>query len=211
MTLSALETETPRLRSCLSRLLPHLDRDKVALTGGVALELYLAAASRPGRRQKLADIDFVASHLGAIAPAVANDFLVSHYHVAQQGVPKGMLQLVDGVTRLRLDVFADVAGNVPSGRRMSVAGEVVLVIDAQSLLDHKLQTLSKPPVDEKHWLDAVALAALCAAPVPPRPARFMPDRYQTDLALVCERCVRSKSELFPLAPKAGILALLGYV
>ncbi len=205
------ESETQRLGSCLSRLMPHCDQDAVALTGGVALELHLAAAFRPSRRHHIADVDFVARELDAIAPTVANDFLVSHYHVAQPGVPKGMLQLVDGVTRLRLDIFPDLAGKVPSARRMRVAGAGVLVLSPQSLLDHKLQTLSKSPVDEKHWLDTVALAALCGAALPPRPAQFAPDAYATDLALVCDRCLRSTSPLFPLAPKGHIFELLGYV
>ena len=37
MAVAASETE--RLRSCLVKLSPHLNRDEIALTGGVAIEL----------------------------------------------------------------------------------------------------------------------------------------------------------------------------
>lgn len=206
-----METDAQRLSSCLSRLLPHLDRHSVALTGGVAIELHLAAAAKHGRRERIADVDFMASRLDVIAPTVASVFLISHYHVARRGVPRGMIQLVDPVTGLRLDIFPDLAGALSRAKHMLVAGEVLLVLEPQSMLEHKLQTLAKPPVDEKHWLDAVALAALCAAPSPPRLAQFMPDRYSTDFTLVCDRCDRSRSPRFPLAPKANIFELLGYV
>ena len=84
------------------------------------------------------------------------------------------------------------------------------MVTAADLLAHKLQLFAKP-VDEKHWRDAVALAALCGAPPPPRAAALAPDVYSQDLALVCDRCERSRSPDFPLAPKRAIFDLLGYV
>ena len=204
-------SDTQRLRSCLSRFLPHVDRERLALTGGVAIELHLAGSGRRGRRECLADLDFVASQLDVIAPTVVRDFLVSHYHVAQPGVPKGIVQLVDPITRLRLDIFPDCAGTLPRAKRMIVEGEAVLVLDTQTLLEHKLQTISKSAVDEKHWLDAVALAALCGVPSPPRPAQFVPDTYGTDLTLACDRCERSRSPAFPSAPKRIVFDLLGHI
>ena len=194
-----------RLESCLARLLPHLVGDDVALTGGIALAVHL-----PTSRATVADVDFVARRMSAVSPSVARDFLVSHFHVVQPGVPKALVQLVDPVTRLRIDVFADLAGAVARARRTTVAGAALLVVGAADLLAHKLQLLGKP-VDEKHWRDAVALAGLCAAPPPPRPAAFAPDRYSTDLALDCDRCARSRSPDFPLAPKLAIFEQLGYV
>ncbi|MGZ3405219.1 MAG: hypothetical protein ACXVAN_02165 [Polyangia bacterium] len=194
-----------RLERCLRRLLPHLDGDGVALTGGVALEHHL-----PGSRGEIADVDFVARRMEVVAPSVARDLLVSHYHVVQPGVPKAMVQLVDPETRLRIDLFPDLGGVIARAQRGVVGGALILVVRAADLLAHKLQLLGKP-VDEKHWRDACALATLCGAPAPPRPEAITPDVYSQDLALVCDRCARSRSPDFPLAPKRAIFELLGYV
>ncbi len=90
-----MEPDTTRLGACLSRLLRHVDRGRLALTGSVAIEVHLAAAARPSRRERLTDVDFIASDLDVIAPSVAMGFLVSHSHVAQVAVPKALVQLVD--------------------------------------------------------------------------------------------------------------------
>lgn len=206
-----MEADMHRLRSCLSRFLPHVERGNVALTGGVAIELHLAEAGQRCRRERIADLDFVSSTMGAVAPSVSRDFLVSHYHVARQGVPKGLIQLVDPVTRLRLDVFVEPGATLPGAKQMTVAGEILLVLEPRGILDHKLRTLSREPVDEKHWLDALSLAALCGAPRPFTPAHHVSDVYSTDLNAACDRCDRSRSSMFPLAPKADIWKLLGYV
>jgi hypothetical protein len=195
-----------RLDRCLMRLLPHLDGDEVALTGGVALAVHL----RGRRVADAADVDFVARRMDAVAPSVARDFLVSHYHVVQAGVPKAMVQLVDPKTRLRVDVFPDLGGVVKRAQRALVGGALLPVVTAADLLAHKLELLQKP-ADAKHWRDAVALAALCGATPPPEPPHLVPDVYSTDLALVCDRCERSSSPDFPLADKHAIFDLLGYV
>jgi hypothetical protein len=194
-----------RLDRCLMRLLPHLDGDEVALTGGIALGVHL-----PGKRRDVADVDFVARRMDAVAPSVARDFLVSHYHVVQPGVPKAIVQVVDPKTRLRVDLFPDLTGAVARAQRSLVDGALLLVVTAADLLAHKLALLHKR-VDEKHWRDAVALAALLGAPPPPPPAELAPDVYSQDLALACDRCERSRSPDFPLADKRAIFDLLGYV
>ena len=184
------------LRRCLERLAPHVDRDALALTGGVALGLHLPAFAR------LADIDFVARDMSAVRSSVTRDFLISHRHVAPD---KPMVQLVDPETRLRIDVFPDRAGSV--GRAAPHDGW--LVVAAADLLAHK-RTLLARPVDPKHWRDVAALSAHLGEPLPPAPV-LAPDVYCTDLAYVCVRCERGRSPDFPLAPKAAIFALLGYV
>jgi hypothetical protein len=185
-----------RLRACLDRLAPHVERDALALTGGVAITLHLP------ERARLADVDFVARRMEAVRPSVTRDFLVSHYHAAPD---KPMVQLVDRETHLRIDVFPDRAGSVA---RATVHDDW-RVVTASDLLAHKRTLLGKP-VDPKHWHDMVALAALCGEPLPPAPA-LVPDVYCTDLAYVCARCERSRSPNFPLAPKRAIFDLLGYV
>jgi hypothetical protein len=185
-----------QLRVCLERLRAHVDADALALTGGVALGVHLPALAR------LADVDFVARRMDAVRPSVTRDFLVSHYHVAPD---KPIVQLVDGETRLRIDIFPDRAGVLAR----AIAHEGWRVVTAADLLAHK-RTLLARPVDPKHWRDLVALSALCGEPLPPEPA-LAPDVYCTDLAYVCARCERSRSPAFPIAPKRAIFDLLGYV
>ena len=51
--------------------------------------------------------------MDGVAATVARDFLVSHHHVPQPGVKKAIVQLVDPVTRLRVDIFPDLGGMLP--------------------------------------------------------------------------------------------------
>ncbi|HEU4562137.1 MAG TPA: hypothetical protein VFS20_30190, partial [Longimicrobium sp.] len=101
-----------RLHACLSRLLRHLDRQRVALTGGIAIDLHARTIGR--RRQRDGwpdpDIDLVAEAAGVVSPSVAEDFLISHFHLPQPGYPKFLVQLVDPSSRLRVDVFPDTLG-----------------------------------------------------------------------------------------------------
>lgn len=177
--------------------MPHVDRDGLALTGGVAL-----AALVPGSRTRVADVDFVARRMDAVRPSVTREFLVSHYHVAPDRL---IVQLVDPETRLRIDVFPDRAGSVAR----ATWRDGWRLVTAADLLAHKRTLLSRP-VDLKHWRDVVALSALCDEPLPPAPA-IAADVYCTDLAYVCARCERSRSPDFPIAPKPEIFEILGYV
>jgi hypothetical protein len=192
---------------CLTRLLPHLDLDEVALTGGVAIGLH--APER--RRERVNDLDFVARRMSAVAPSVARDFLVSHHHVARPEVPKAILQLVDPDTRIRIDLFPDLNDAMRDAAWAELNGIHVRVLSARAILDHKLGLLGDRRVEEKHWLDARALASACAAPPPARPDMFHHAEYCRDPELVCERCELSRDPAFPLAPKRAILGLLGYV
>ena len=189
-----------RLRTCLERLRPHVDAGALALTGGVALGVHLPALAR------LADVDLVARRMDAVRPSVTRDFLVSHHHVPGPGVPRALVQLVDPETRLRVDVFPDLAGSVG---RAAPRDDGWRVVTAADLLAHKRTLLGKP-VDPKHWRDVVALSAHLGQPLPPAPS-LVADVYCTDLEHACDRCARSAAPDFPLAPKRAIFALLGYV
>ena len=89
-----MPTELSRLSGCLHRLLPHLRLDSVAITGGVAIEIGLAASGRKGTRNRVADLDLVATSPAAVKASVITQFLVAHYHAVGPCVPKFMIQLV---------------------------------------------------------------------------------------------------------------------
>jgi len=203
------------LRVCWSRLRPHIDERSIAITGGVAMELHgRNAGSRRGRVAD--DLDLVATNRHAVAPSVASTFLVSHFHVPEVGYSKFLIQLVDPVSRVRVDIFPDTQGCIPRATPYLIDGASVRLVDPLSLYEHKIATLSQASperrVDRKHYDDARALAAMCGRDAPHVPDECLGrDEYSRDVAAVCPRCAVSKSSEFPLARKEEILAILGYV
>ena len=207
--------EMGRLSACLGRLLPHLGENDVAITGGVAIQIGMAELGHVGSREAIADLDMVAGSLDAVPSNVAEDFLVSHYHAVQPGVPKFMVQLVDPVTRIRVDIFPDLAGSLTRSSEVRIGGHVARVLALEDILEHKLLTISKAsstsPIDPKHADDAYALGQLLRRNVPAvDDGSLVKDVYGSDADLVCRRCELSPHPGFPLAPKNEIFRLLGY-
>jgi hypothetical protein len=198
-----------RVGRCLARLAPLLIVDDVALTGSLALTIHA-----PGQPRPIRDIDLVACSLAAVKETAARELLVSHHHIAQPGVRRTFLQLVDPETRLRIDVFVD-AAVVGRASPHPIANRTWRVASAADLLAHKRQLLaaatSARPVDEKHWCDAILLADACAAVPPPRPQHLGRDVYTAEIARVCDPCERSQDPRFRLAPKRAIFDALGYI
>ncbi|MBV8490784.1 MAG: hypothetical protein JO199_09680 [Candidatus Eremiobacteraeota bacterium] len=201
------------VEACLRRFLRYFASDAIALTGGLAIEYHLAAAGVPPLRTKIADLDFVARDVERVSPAIAGEFLISHYHVRGPGVPKAMLQLVDPRAALRIDVFPDDAGVLDASIVATLENVELRVLSPHDVLAHKLQTLraATTAIDPKHRRDATALAIACHVDVAIPPVVEAPERYSQDVAAVCPRCARSATPAFPLAPKEKVFSLLGYV
>lgn len=204
-----------RLSACLARLLPNLRENDVAITGGVAIQIGMAALGREGSRETIADLDMVAGSLDAVRSNVAADFLVAHYHVVQSGVPKFMVQLVDPVTRIRVDIFPDLVGSLTRSRGVEIRGRLTRMLALEDIFEHKLLTLSKAspsnPIDPKHADDAEALGKLLQRSVPAvAHGSLVEDVYGTDADVCCRRCELSRSPDFPLSPKNEIFRLLGW-
>jgi len=212
---SAFESiDVQRLSATLSRLLPHTDRSAIALTGGVAIQIHCHEAGVSCGRTAIADVDFVAGSVDAIAPSVAASLLVSHFHLPHPGYPKFMVQVVDPETRLRIDVFPDLVGSIARAHERMLAGHRLRVLDAHSILDHKVQGMSRAsdarPIDEKHPRDAMILGALCGRHVHPLPPESTTkDVYGMDLT-PCPRCEVSRRPEFVVAPRQRIFEILGY-
>jgi len=208
------QSEIERLSGCLRRLVPHVRRDEIAITGGVAIQIGLAAAGHSGWRKSIADLDLVASSIGAVSRGVVGPFLVSHYHVPQAEVPKFMIQLVDPLSRVRVDIFPDLVGSLKRVQRVKIGPHTMNQISLQDILEHKLQMLSQAsaqaPVDPKHDRDARALGAVLGSEVPPVvPDALVRDVYGIEADFACRRCELSRTPLFPLAPKEQVSAALG--
>ena len=162
----------------------------------------------------IADLDFVAADVDAVGCGAANEMLVSHFHLPQPGYRKFLIQLVDPVSRLRIDVFPDLDATIARARIRKIAGHELAVLDAASILDHKLRTLATAtvdrPVDSKHWDDARALAAVCGRELRPvSKAVLTRERYGKDLT-PCSRCEASRCHEFPVASREAIFDILGY-
>ena len=205
------------LHDCLSRFLPHVDSTQIALTGGVAIGIHAGAANDHRARSRAAeDIDFVAESIDAVRPSVTSDFLVSHFHVPQPGYPKFLIQLVDPLSRLRVDVFPDSLGALSRASTVTIGGVSLRMLDAETLLAHKLQLVAGAsalsPVEEKHDADVQRLGAICGRDVPTLPAsHLVRAAYSRDLEEVCLRCEVSRRDAFPLAAKRAIFDVLGYI
>jgi hypothetical protein len=149
-------------------------RDDIAITGGVAIQFGLAAQGYSGWRTSIADLDLVASGLDSVASSVSEQFLVSHYHVPQAGFPKFMIQVVDPISRIRVDIFPDLDGSIKKAWTLTIGEQPAKVLDLRSILDHKIHTISKAspakPVDSKHDCDARTLGAIFGHEVPLAPA-----------------------------------------
>jgi hypothetical protein len=205
-----------RLRCCLDRLMPHVEAASIALTGGVAIELHRRAANACAPERPLADVDFVAARASVVSSSVTRDFRVGHFHSPQPGYAKFLIQLVDPVSRLRIDIFPDKVGSICRARQASVAGVLLRVLDADDILNHKLDMLTQATATDrcetKHYCDAQLLGVICGRGVPCVPAAHLCDsEYSQDPTLVCKRCSVSRDAAFPLAPKHEILQILGHV
>jgi hypothetical protein len=205
------------LHNCLSRLTPHVDAARIALTGGVAIGIHLDITCGDRTRAVAAeDVDFVADDVDAVCQTVTGEFLVSHFHLPQPGYPKFLVQLVDPVTRRRLDFFPDALRALRRAPVVDVVGVRLRVLEAHDILDHKIAFLSKAsaasPADEKHYADAKRLGAICGRDVPTVAASHLASTaYSQDLEETCLRCHVSRRAGFPLAPKRAIFDVLGYV
>ena len=207
--------EVIRLGGCLDRLTPHLRMNCIALTGGVGMQVGLAALGYSGVRDHVADLDLVATSLDAVSSSVVDRFLVSHYHEVRPGVPKFMIQLVDPVSRIRIDVFPDLAGSIANARAVHIGQHPMPVLPLDKIFEHKIQTLVRAspvaPIDPKHIQDALSLGAVLSRPVPTvAAAAVAPDVYGTDEDSFCNRCALSLHPAWALAPKERIFEVLGW-
>jgi len=215
MTRGLSRSETHRLSGCLDRLTPHARLNGVAIAGGVGMQLGLAEQGLQGPRDQVADLDLVAASVDAVTSGVAAQFLVSHYHAVRPGVPKFMIQLIDPVSRIRVDVFPDLVGSLGNARTIAIGKHSIQVLPLERIFEHKIQTLSgtsrSAPVDPKHLPDAQVLADVLGRAVPAvAPDALVPDTYGVESDSSCERCRLSRHPDWPLAPKNRIFELLGW-
>ena len=208
--------DEPRFAACIQKVARFLYPKSFAVCGGVAVQLLVAkhGLSRPDARVK--DLDILAADLDVFPPERFDGWLLSHFHRPHPGYNKHLVQLVDPETRLRVDIFNDAQGKWRDSAPHQFGDASVLVLDARQVLAHKVGLLERAsverPIDYKHLEDARLLASILKESAPWVPAdRLCVDVYSTDLSAPCQRCLASRPLPTPLAPKAEILSVLGYV
>ena len=207
--------EVSRLAGCLSRLLPHLRSDGIAIAGSVAMEIGLARAGHAASRLAITDLDLVARDLEVVSPGVRSQFLISHYHVPQPDAPKFMVQLVDPIARIRIDIFPDLAGSIEQSETVTIGDHVIKVLTLQTIFDHKVQTLERAsearPVDPKHDEDARLIGTIVSREPPiMSPEALRPEVYGGAADLRCRRCHASSDVRFPLASRQKVFEILDW-
>lgn len=95
--------DASRITMSLNRLARH-DLSRLALTGGVAIELHLLMQGAVPGRRGAHDLDFIAQSFDDIPATLATSLLVRHVH-SQDPPSRNMLQAVDAVTAMRVDIF----------------------------------------------------------------------------------------------------------
>ena len=205
-----------RLAACMQKVARFLHPRSFAVCGGVAVQLLLAkyGLSRPDGRVK--DLDVLAASLDVFPPERFDGWLLSHFHRPHPGYDKHLVQLVDPETRLRVDIFHDAQGTWHDSAPHQLGDASVPVLSARQVLSHKIGLLERAsvqcPIDRKHLEDARLLASILEASEPRVAADHLcVDVYSTDLSASCQRCVASSPSPVPLAPKAEIFSVLGYV
>jgi len=124
-----------------------------------------------------------------------------------------MIQVVDPISRIRVDIFPDLVGSIRKAWTLTIGEQPVKVLDLRSILDHKIHTISKAspakPVDSKHDYDARTLGAIFGREVLLAPAgSYVKDVYGGEADLACGRCEVSRNPMFRFAPKNLIFDLL---
>jgi hypothetical protein len=142
-----------------------------ALTGGLAVELQLAAHGHSPQARPLNDIDIVVPSFGALPAGLADGFLNRHIH-AQAPAGKMLLQLADPDEALRIDIFSACGGTLARSEPMELHGAARRVVALEDLAAREASLLMDlargAAAPRKHARDFERLAAAATGADPGR-------------------------------------------
>jgi len=145
------------------RKLARHDIARLALTGGVAVEIHALRLGCGAGIRCLNDLDFMAGSFACIPDTLSDDFLFRHIHPSD---PPGrtMLQAIDPDTALRIDVFRACAATMRRTSLLDLPGAPVQLISLEDLLARTarlaLDLAEGAFVPAKHAIDFMRLAEL---------------------------------------------------
>lgn len=96
-------SDTKRVKTHLTKLLPYIDTDKMAIVGGLAIRYLLSKAGVDYPLRSFNDLDLMVENANAVSQTVSNDFLIYHYHPSQNN--SFYIVLVDPISRTKVDIF----------------------------------------------------------------------------------------------------------
>jgi hypothetical protein len=221
------------------RNLAASDISRWVLTGGIAIELHILQRGGPSVLRPVHDIDFITDSFASIPESLGTQFLVCHVH-PNDPPGKNLFQAVDPVTEVRIDVFRAYGAELERTVPVTIAGFACRMVSLQDLLARHARLtwdlVEGKPVAPKyardflrlldhvepgdieaiwpdhrksHHLDGFAeTARQLRRVIASRSDLLVAPTYSTDVHEVCARC--HGAEVFPLADRRQVLALLGY-
>lgn len=231
--------DTARAENVLRKLRRH-DVSPWALTGGFAIELHILHSGARSRLRPLHDIDFLVSSFDCIPKTLRRDFLFRHVH-PDDPPAKTLLQAVDPEPGVRIDVFRAYGFEMKRLFQIELDGFFLKLVSLPDLaarharlcwdlIDAKqvhpkyvqdfLRLMEVAPLEDVEglWQEhrkpqfpenfSEAVSELRRA-IALRSDLMVAWDYSTNVNEVCLRCRETRT--FPLANRAQIYSILGYV
>lgn len=99
------------VKSCLLKLLPHVNFNDLILCGGFAVRYHLKKNGVDfNYDREFNDLDFLLKEVADLKPSVSQDFITYHYHdyadKKEEHADDLFIALVDEVSKIKLDMFS---------------------------------------------------------------------------------------------------------
>jgi len=230
--------DAQRAQRTLARLHRH-GLNRVALTGGLAIELALLHHGQAPHTRLLNDIDFLVDSFDHIPRSLSTGLLFRHVHPYDPPA-KTLLQAVDPETGMRVDFFRSYGATMRQTTEADLAGITLRVVALEDLVARTtrlcMDLAAFVPTPRKHTCDFLRLLPLvdpeAMQPVwvehrkPNHPEPFtqaaqllldlIPAKPELQIVPAYSQdvtaiCSRCQfSQEFPLADPKEILSILGY-
>jgi hypothetical protein len=137
-----------------------------ALTGGLAVEMHIQNSGHTACIRALNDLDFITHEFEGIPTSLAGEFLVRHVHPLDPP-GKTILQLIDGDTSLRVDVFRAYGATLSRTTNAELGSIPIRLISLEDLAARAarvvLDLAGGKQVEQKHVSDYLRMATLVDA------------------------------------------------
>jgi hypothetical protein len=148
------------------RKLAEHDISDWALTGGLAVEMHIQNSGHMPCIRALNDLDFITREFEGIPTSLAGEFLFRHVHPLDPP-GKTILQLIDGQTSLRVDVFRAYGSTMSRTTNAELGSIAVRLISLEDLTSRAarlvLDLRAGQQVEQKHASDYLRMATLVDA------------------------------------------------
>ena len=232
--------DTAKCLGSISKLTRHL-REPVVITGGIAAGWHLLRNGALRKKRHLNDIDIVVGGLSSLYASLSEDFLIVHFHPLRErgkiliqlvdeehGLRIDVFTSGSKLLTTRLTDFAigevscrfvsaeDLLAKLLSSIHPAMRGETVEQKYVEDF--HLLSTVADLDTMREVWqeyrkegecLEFEKAAEAVQRSIIANPGLLQASSYSQDVNQSCAWCC--ESEMFPLAARSRIYAILGYV